>query len=60
MTYDEPMRLLGMIEAPPARISAIIQKHAILHSSITNGSICWPLTLSPSHFIATTPTPRGN
>ncbi len=34
--YHEPMRLLGMIEAPPARISAIIQKHAILQQLLHN------------------------
>ena len=34
--YHEPMRLLGMIEAPPDRISAIIQKHAILQQLFHN------------------------
>ena len=34
--YHEPMRLLGMIEAPPSRISAIIQKHAILQQLLHN------------------------
>ena len=34
--YHEPMRLLGMIEAPPSRISSIIQKHAILQQLFHN------------------------
>ena len=34
--YHEPMRLLGMIEVPPDRISSIIQKHAILQQLFHN------------------------
>ena len=34
--YHEPMRLLGMIEAPPSRISSIIRKHAILQQLFHN------------------------
>jgi hypothetical protein len=35
--YHEPMRLLAIIEAPPARIAALIQKHAILQQVFHNG-----------------------
>lgn len=35
--YHEPMRLLAMIEAPKERISATIQKHAILQQVFHNG-----------------------
>lgn len=31
LRYHEPMRLLIVIEAPPARITPIIQRHEILH-----------------------------
>jgi hypothetical protein len=34
--YHELMQLLGMIEAPPDRISAIIQKHVILQQLFHN------------------------
>jgi uncharacterized protein YbcC (UPF0753/DUF2309 family) len=34
--YHEPMRLLAIIEAPPDRIGAIIQKHALLQHIFHN------------------------
>lgn len=35
--YHEPMRLLGIIEAPPDRIRSIIQKHTVLQHIFHNG-----------------------
>lgn len=35
--YHEPMRLLAVIEAPPARISSVIGKHAVLQRLLHNG-----------------------
>ena len=35
--HHEPMRLLTVIEAPPARISAVIEKHALLQELLHNG-----------------------
>ena len=34
--YHEPMRLLAVIEAPPSRISAIIQQHDLLQQLFHN------------------------
>ena len=34
--YHEPLRLLAIIEAPPARIEAIIQRHRILQNFFNN------------------------
>lgn len=34
--YHEPMRLLAIIEAPPARIGSIIQKHTLLQHILHN------------------------
>jgi uncharacterized protein YbcC (UPF0753/DUF2309 family) len=35
--HHEPMRLLTVIEAPPARISSVIAKHALLQTLLHNG-----------------------
>ena len=35
--HHEPMRLLTVIEAPPARISGVIEKHALLQELLHNG-----------------------
>lgn len=35
--YHEPMRLLGIIEAPPDRIRSIIRKHTVLQHIFHNG-----------------------
>jgi uncharacterized protein YbcC (UPF0753/DUF2309 family) len=35
--YHEPMRLLAVIEAPAARIAAVIAKHAVLQKLLHNG-----------------------
>ena len=58
--YHEPMRLLTVIEAPVARISSVIARHALLQGLFHNQWLnLWRWTRRPPSSTATGPTARG-